>query len=100
MNIVFQLKMRPEIPTVYGPLDYRIFRARLIEIDRQLTDSGLEHRFIQKTLESAPEGIPQNANHLSLALRTVILLNLIGESYRKLAYRIADSQLSGIYLRR
>ncbi len=53
----------------------------------------MEHRFIQKTLEAALDGIPQNANRLTLALRITILLNLMKESYRKLAFRIADSQL-------
>lgn len=94
MNIISQLKMKPVIPTVYGPLDYRIFRAQLIEIDRQLTESGLEHRFIQKTLETSPDvRTPQNANRLVTALRTTILQTLIEESFRKLSFRIADSQL-------
>ncbi len=49
MNITFQLKIKQEIPSVYGPLDYRIFRSQLKEIDKILTVSGIEEDFLLKT---------------------------------------------------
>jgi len=90
MNISYQLTMKQEIPTVYGPLDYRIFRDQLVEIDHLLTASGSEERFIRRTIE---RGVQLNPKDLTHALRTVILLALVNESFRKLAFRIADSPL-------
>ena len=39
MNIVFQQSLRPELPTVYGPIEYHHFRSQLEEIDRLLVES-------------------------------------------------------------
>lgn len=39
-NIPFQPELRPALPTVYGPKDYRDFRGGLVEMDRILVESG------------------------------------------------------------
>ena len=92
MNISYQLELRPELSTVYGPKDYHDFRQQLLQMDHILVKSGAEERFlidfIQKTDNKNPD-IPT----LRKALRSVILLNLTNESYRDLAFRIADSDL-------
>lgn len=93
MNITFQLKMKPEIPTVYGPLDYRIFRSELREIDRLLISSGVEEAFLLKTIEKTCNTNQSNIQRLSMALRCTILATLLNESYRNLAFRFTDSSL-------
>ena len=54
MNIIpFQLELRPEypeIPNVYGTLDYREFRETLIKIDEILTKSNLEHELVTEAI--------------------------------------------------
>lgn len=107
MKIVSQLRMKPEIPTIYGPQDYRVFRSQLQEIDSLLCKSGIEEQFLLETIEkdtlvrsqynalkSNNQSIrPCNINKLSIALRTNILASLLCESYRSLSFRIADSTL-------
>lgn len=93
MNIPFQLRIKPQIPTVYGPLDYRIFRSELCEIDNILTNSGVEDAFLLKTIENASGSGKRNFQRLSMALRSTILGTLLNESYRDLAFRFADSML-------
>jgi hypothetical protein len=92
MNIAYQLELRPPLSTVYGPLDYMEFRSQLEQIDRLLHDSKLEERFIVKFLEENPNS-SSKVPFLYTALRTQILLHLTNESYRNLAYRLADSEL-------
>ena len=41
-KIPLQLDLRPEIPNVYGTLDYRQFRETLLKMDEILVKSGLE----------------------------------------------------------
>jgi len=44
MNIMaYQPDLRPALPTVYGPKDYREFCETLIEMDNILTRTGMEH---------------------------------------------------------
>ena len=40
-TIPLQLELRPEIPNVYGTMDYREFRDTLVKIDEILTKSLL-----------------------------------------------------------
>ena len=42
-NISFQYELRPEIPNVYGTLDYINFKETLEKIDELLNQRGLEH---------------------------------------------------------
>jgi len=51
-TIAFQPELRPELPVVYGAKDYREFRDTLIEMDRILTVTGLEDRFVSDRIES------------------------------------------------
>lgn len=90
----FQLTLKQDLPTIFGPQEYRDFRDKLVQIDHLLTASGCEQRFIKDTIESANEISSLGAKHLTQALRTVILHTLVNESIRDLTFRIADSQLS------
>jgi hypothetical protein len=97
-NIALQDEFRPCIPTVLAPKDYREFRARLEEMDRILTVSGLEHAFLTHHLEACPD-VPQSQwsrlfRIARKALRYNILLAITGDSLRDLSHRVADSNLS------
>ena len=52
-NIPFQHELRPalpEIPNIYGALDYRDFREVLIKIDHLLVRGGLEEKLVNQAL--------------------------------------------------
>ncbi len=93
MNITYQLRIKQEIPSFYGPLDYRIFRSQLKEIDKILTESDIEEHFLLKTIEENDDLSGRTIPRLSIALRSTILATLLNESYRDLAFRFADSSL-------
>ena len=96
-NIALQDEFRPCVPTVFGPKDYREFRARLEEMDRILAVSGLEHAFLTHHLEACPD-LPQSRwsrlfNIARKALRYKLLLAITGDPFRDLAHRVADSKM-------
>lgn len=96
--IAFQPEFRPALPCVFASKDYHEFRAILIEMDRILSASGLEDRFIRERIESdgkplSPKQALRRGTHLHLALRHCILLAITGLSFRELALRLADSHL-------
>jgi len=92
MNIVFQQVLRPEIPTVYGSIEYRRFREQLQEIDRLLIESGTEDSFLAETIDS-DENRCDELPRLKTALRTNILRSLLNKSCRELSCDIAGNQL-------
>jgi hypothetical protein len=105
-NISFQLEFRPEVPNVYGTLDYREFRDTLIKIDEILIKSDLEHKLVTGALSQyvTNKGLSaikfynckEAAFHykkLKHALRCNIARHLTGESYRQFSIRLADSEL-------
>ncbi len=92
MNIVFQQALRPEIPTVYGPIEYRRFREQLIEIDRLLVESSVEDSFLAETIEY-DENRCDELPRFRTALRTNILRSLLNKSCRNLSCDIAGNQL-------
>ena len=105
-TISFQLELRPELPNVYGTLDYREFRDTLTKIDEILTKSGLEHRLVTEALNQYVATNNRNAikfynskeavfhyKKLKHALRCNIARHLTGESYRQFSIRLADSEL-------
>jgi hypothetical protein len=92
MNIVFQQSLRPEIPTVYGPIEYRRFREQLQEIDRILVTSNVEDSFLADTIDH-DENRCNELPRLKTALRTNILRSLLNKSCRDLSCDIAGNQL-------
>ena len=46
----YQPALRPALPCVYGPIDYREQRSLFQRIDSTLSASGLEEEFITLTL--------------------------------------------------
>lgn len=105
-TVPFQHEFRPEIPNVYGTIDYWEFREMLIKIDKILIKSGLEDQIISKALARYVSDHELDANdfynsknaasrykQMRHALRCNIARHLCGESYRSFSFRLADSQL-------
>jgi hypothetical protein len=97
-HIAWQPELRPDIPTVYGPLDYRVFKAQLEEIDKLLLHGGIENDFVREALDTLPAGLSDkarahHAKNASLALRSNIARKIPGLSCRDMAVRIAESEL-------
>jgi hypothetical protein len=93
-----QAELRPALPTVYGPKDYREFRSILEEMNRILEDTGIEHRFIMRLIavhgkELSGRALQSRYKTYGRALRYSIVLSLTGYSYRDLARTVADSAL-------
>ena len=101
-SLTFQPELRPALPCVFASKDYREFRAILIEMDRILSVSGLENRFIVRQIKrldqdnKSPLSFRRTQRHartFRLALRYGILLAITDTSFRKLSRQVADSIL-------
>ena len=98
MIIAFQPELRPALPTVFGAKDYREFRATLEEMDRILSGTGIEARFIGDRIKTmgvdlSPRRQQWHYRTLRMALRYSILLGITQDSHRALSRRVSDSQL-------
>jgi hypothetical protein len=106
-HIVYQPALRPALPCVYGPVDFRDYRDRLVTIDRLLLEGGVEAVFIQLALaENAAEWEAASAKQLQhfarqsvLALRCNVARVLTGLSLREFAVRAAESSVLQWFLR-
>ena len=105
-NISFQYELRPEIPNVYGTLDYINFKETLEKIDELLNQGGLEHNLVSQALERYVANNKINPTQFynskkavfhykkfRHALRCSIARHITGESYRLFSIRMADSTL-------
>lgn len=99
--LAYQPALRPALPFVIGPLDYREQRALFERIDRILAVSGLEGEFIDLVLEErridpdsmSPRRLERFARFCVLALRSNIARGLTGLAHREFCARLADSPL-------
>ncbi len=100
--ITFQPELRPALPCVFASKDYREFRAILVEMDRILSVSGMENRFIARQINAlekrdgkclSARRAQRHGRTFRLALRYGILLAITGDSFRKLSRQVADSLL-------
>lgn len=100
-SITYQPALRPALPCVYGPLDYREQRALFERIDAILSGSGLEQEFVNlAAVEHRIDARAMSARQLErfarwsvLALRANIARGLTGLSHREFCVRLADSPL-------
>jgi hypothetical protein len=100
-TFTYQPALRPALPCVYGPLDYREQRALFQRIDSILTASGLEEEIITLTLAerkidthaASAVRLERFAKYCVLALRSNIARNLTGLDHRDFTTRLADSPL-------
>ena len=107
ITFTYQPALRPALPCVYGPLDYREQRALFQRIDSILSASGIEEQFITLMLaarevdthSATAARLERFAKYSVLALRTNIARNLTGLDHRDFAIRLADSPLLQWFLR-
>ena len=100
-SFAFQPALRPALPCIYGPLDYREQRALLQRIDEILTVSGLEEEFINLALTDwqidtdalSSKRFERFARLSVLAFRSNMARSLTGLSHRDFCARLADSPL-------
>ncbi len=105
-TLSLQFDLCPEIPNVYGALDYQLFREILIKIDDILIKGDLEHRVVSQALNRYvvdhkldsqkfydSKSSDFHYKHLKYVLRCNIARHLSGESYREFSFRLADSTL-------
>ncbi len=106
-NLAYQPALRPALPCVYGPVEFREFRDQLVTIDALLAEGGLEAAFVQAAAAehaallsgaSAKAGA-RFAQTSALALRCNVARVLTGLSYREFAVRAAESSLLQWFLR-
>jgi len=101
LTFTYQPTLRPALPCVYGPLDYREQRALFERIDLILSCSGLEQEFINLALtdrqinteKARAKSLRRFARMSVLALRTNIARKIIGLGHRDFCARLADSPL-------
>lgn len=106
-TFTYQPALRPALPCIYGPLDYRDQRALFERIDSILSTSGLEQEFIRLTsaerktdMQAATVARLERFAKISvLALRSNIARNLTGLDHRDFCVRLADSSLLQWFLR-
>ncbi len=106
-SIVYQPALRPALPCVYGPVEFREFRDQLVNLDGMLVAGGLEADFIRFALEeNATVWAEASAKQLQrfvrtsmLALRCNVARKLTGLSFRDFAIRAAESSLLQWFLR-
>ncbi|MFU8894687.1 MAG: hypothetical protein ACNA8L_13785 [Luteolibacter sp.] len=100
-TFTYQPTLRPALPCVYGPLDYREQRALFERVDLILNTSGLDQEFIDlavadrgiDTAATSAKRLERFARFSVLAFRSNIARNLTGLGHRDFAARVADSQL-------
>ncbi len=99
--IAFQPVLRPALPTIYGPLDYREQRDLILRIDRILSESKLDEAFLQAAIrdqgiDPSKRTFKQNARFArfsALCLRANVARMLLGLAHREFCARLADSAL-------
>ena len=100
-SFTFQPALRPALPCVYGPLDYREQRVLFERINGILAVSGLEQEFVNLKLSGSKintdamssKRFDRFARLSVLALRSNIARSLTGLSHRDFCARLADSPL-------
>ena len=97
-NVAFQPELRPALPVIRGPKEYHEFEDMIVEMDRILSESGLEDKFVRRHLEACAEdksarAVASRAKVARKALRHAILLAVTGLSSRKLSMHIAGNSL-------
>ena len=100
-TIDFQAELRPELPLVDGPKEYRDQRALFLRLDDLLSQTGLEREFLTLSLAHRKIELSKcsaaQAQSLSksctLALRSNIARLITGLNHRDFCIRLADSSL-------
>lgn len=92
--ITFQLPLRPALPNIYGPVDYREQRKLYIRMDELLRQSDVEMGLILERVKTQGGRMSERTfNRHFHGLRCCIARRLCGLAYREFAARLADSAL-------
>jgi hypothetical protein len=96
----YQQHLSPALPVIVGNADYRERRLILERIDRELMASGLEKRFVEKSVKLAEaqgslsaRRLQNNIKHAIRALRCTVARMLLGDDLRGMAVSLAESVL-------
>jgi hypothetical protein len=101
----YQETFRRALPKVTGNVDYTLFEQELKTMDEVILKSGIEALFVESSSESYVErgradGVEVGGNALERrqrqsrsALRCTVLRHMLGDSYRDLSMRLAQSEL-------
>jgi len=100
-SITYQPFLRPALPHVIGPKEYREERQLFIRIDEIITTSGLEAEFIELSMDhcgfdpakQSGKRIESFSRNCVLALRGNIARHIKGMDHRNFCIRLADSPL-------
>jgi len=100
-SFTYQPFLRPALPVVFGPKEYRQERALFIRIDEILESSGLETDFIALSMKhcgfelarQSAKSIESFSRNSVLALRCNIARHYKGMDHREFCTRLADSPL-------
>ena len=100
-TISFQSELRPELPVVDGPKEYREQRALFLRLDELLGLSGIEADFFRFSMAHRKIDLKRctslEVQSLSrgcvLALRSNMARMITGLAHRDFCIRLADSSL-------
>jgi hypothetical protein len=106
-TIVYQTALRPALPCIYGPVEFREFRDQLVTIDGLLVAGSIEDAFVQRALaenaaawtHTTPKQLARFVRTSVLALRCNVARKLTGLPFREFAVRAAESSLLQWFLR-
>jgi len=105
--LAYQTVLRPALPCVYGPVEYRQMRERFVEIDGLLEKGGIENAFVRAAwsehaceLEGASaKALERFTRTSALALRCNLARAITGLGFRDFAVRAAESGVMQWFLR-
>ena len=97
--VSYQCPLRPALPCIYGPLEFRQERDLYQRIDRLLHSTGIEQACITAAFaqsgrdwsSATPAAIGRFGRYASIGLRCAVARCLTGLSLRGLTTRAADS---------
>jgi hypothetical protein len=93
MNLPLQLTLRPALPNVYGPLDYREQRAIFERIDQILNQSGADLEWVMNWVNDHGITSEKTVALLLTGFRTTLARKFLDVSLREFAFRLSDSML-------
>lgn len=96
--------LMPDLPTIVGNVDYQTLRAQLMRIHQILMDGGIERDFVARSLalrmgeasaryQASAKYRQVMQEHSARALRCNVARVLLGEDFRRMSIRLADSPL-------
>jgi IS5 family transposase len=99
--LAYQPALRPALPCIFGPVEFREFRDQLVQIDAMLTHGGLDATFLTaaraahatELTGADAKALQRFARTTALALRCNVARAITGLSFREFAVRCAESSL-------